>query len=185
MSYSNLSDEQLMERMLKGDRRSVEELYERYFDKLVWFAKSIIKDLSKAEDIVQELFIKLMNEPQKFDIDKKFSTWIYTGVLNRCKNLIRDETNRSRIIQEIAKTTHSSTALKLDHDMSVLQNHLVSILKLLSEKDQMIFRLKFEQELSIKEIADILNIPEGSVKSSTYYLLKKITPQLKNFNYER
>lgn len=49
------------------------------------------------------------------------------------------------------------------------------------KKEKTIYTLRFEQELSIKEIADIMNIPEGTVKSGIYYLLKKFTPHLKDF----
>ena len=55
----------------------------------------------------------------------------------------------------------------------------------LNEKEQRIFKLRFEQDLPIKEIAEILSIPEGSVKSGIYYLLKKMSHKLKEFRYEK
>jgi RNA polymerase sigma-70 factor (ECF subfamily) len=177
------TDEQLMQSVRNGDRRAFSLLYDRYFDKLVWFANSFLEDMPKSEDAIQEVFIKIMERPEQFDVSRKFSTWVYTVTGNACKNILRNELNRTRLIQENMASDANST-LQHQFDYRLLQKNIKTIYADLSEKERHIFVLRFEQELSIKEIAAIINIPEGSVKSGIYYLLKKMAVRLKIFIHE-
>lgn len=180
------TDEELMMLSGKGDRRAFEMLYDRYFDKLVWFARGFVKDEQMAEDIVQEGFLKIIKQPELFDPGKKFSTWIYTLVGNACKNAIRNDQNRNRLMQEEIKPMYNTSVI-MHHqvDYSLLKKEITILVETLSEKEKSIYVLRFEQEMSIAEIADILDIPEGSVKSGIYYLLKKLSHHLKEFTHEK
>lgn len=177
------SDEQLMLLVGKGNRKAFELLYERYFDKLAWFARTFLNNEQLAEDTVQEIFMKIITNPSHFDIEKRFSTWVYTSVGNSCKNLLRNQKNQERLHNENFHVAAFENAP--NDDKLFLRKHIESILLQLSEKEQRIFKLRFEQDLAIKEIAEILAIPEGSVKSGIYYLLKKMAIQLKEFRYEK
>ena len=180
------TDEELMMLSGKGDRGAFEMLYDRYFDKLVWFARGFVKDEQAAEDIVQEGFLKIIKQPELFDPGKKFSTWVYTLVGNVCRNAIRNEQNRSRLMQEEIKPMYD-TSVTMHHqvDYSLLKKEISALIETLSEKEKNIYSLRFEQEMSIAEIAGILDIPEGSVKSGIYYLLKKLSNHLKEFTHEK
>jgi len=180
------SDEQLMLLSSKGERWAFELLYERYFDKLVWFARGFVQDEQQAEDVVQEIFIRVIEKPELFDARKKFSTWVYTITGNACKNVLRNEQNRNRIIQEqVAPHQQESMVMRDEAEHSILKERIQQACKELNEKEKNIFALRFEQELSIKEIAEITQAPEGSVKSSIYYLLRKIGPFLKDYQHEK
>ncbi|WP_317897003.1 RNA polymerase sigma factor [Aurantibacillus circumpalustris] len=183
--YLSLTDEQLMERISKAERNAFEILYDRYFNKLVWFARGFVEDVQCAEDIVQEVFIKLIDNHNRFDLDKKFSTWIYVITSNRCKHYLRDEKNRLRILREnVIPFKDEKAELNSTSDFKLLKERIQLIYVGLSEKEKNIYSLRFEQELGIKEISVIMNIPEGSVKSGIYYLLKKLAQQLKDFSHE-
>lgn len=178
------TDEQLMRDISKGNRMAFELLYDRYFDRLVWFARRFIEDVQAAEDAVQEVFIKIMESPEKFDEQRKFSTWAYTVTGNSCKNILRNEQNRARILQENISWPESEL-MTHSIDYKLLKQRIAASFKELNEKEKQIYVLRFEHELAIKEIAKIMTIPEGSVKSGIYYLLKKVAQQLKDFDYER
>lgn len=168
----------------KGDRTAFEILYDRYFNKLVWFAQRFIDDLQQAEDAVQEVFVKIIERPERFDGERKFSSWVYTVTGNSCRNILRDTGNRSRILEEqVAHQTQQNTVQQHNLDYALLRETIRAAYKTLSEKERNIFVLRFEQELSLKEIAEIINIPEGSVKSGIYYLLKKFSNHLKPFHH--
>ena len=79
------------------------------------------------------------------------------------------------------------TAIDPQHqaDMNYLQQLLQTQFDALSEKEKTIFTLRFENQLPIKDIAEQMNIPEGSVKSGLYYLLKKYAPILNFYHYEK
>lgn len=178
---SSSSDEALMIAVSKGNRKAFELLYDRYFQKLVYFGKGLLYgDEALAEDMVQEAFLKIIRQPDSFDTTKKFSTWIYTVVRNQCFNHVRNELNRQRLLSrnyfvETVFNTHANV------DAKMLQQKMAALFETFNEKEKTIFILRFQQELSIKEIAAIAEIPEGSVKSGIYYLLKKLSLHLKDY----
>lgn len=184
IAYDSSTDENLMKAILAKDNKAFAELYDRYFDKLVWYASGFVDDTHKAEDIVQEVFVKIIENPGQFNTDLRFSTWVYTITGNICRNYLRNETNRMRIIEKnILPAMTTNVQAVNGFDLKILKQTINNVYSSLSEKEKNIFILRFEQELSLKEIAEIIEIPEGSVKSGIYYLLKKFTPYLKEFNY--
>ena len=172
-----------MKALSDGNRRAFEIIYGRYFHRLKNFNRSILNgDEMKAEDVAQDVFLKIIHQPELFNSSKKFSTWIFTVSKNLCFNQIRNEQNRKDLLkrnfQEETILNHYSNI-----DADILQKKISQIFETLNEKDRTIFVLRFEQELSIKEIAEIAEIPEGTVKSSIFYLLKKISTQLKDYTH--
>lgn len=162
------------------DNHAFEQLYDRYARKLTGFCNRMVQSKEVAEDIVHEVFIKIIEQPKSFNIQLKFSTWVYTIAHNLCLNMIRNQQNRSKLIdlnytQEVEYTSHTTI------DASNLKGAINTAYKLLNEKEKAVFVLRFEHELSIKEIAEIITIPEGSVKSCLFYLLKKFDTHLQPF----
>jgi RNA polymerase sigma-70 factor (ECF subfamily) len=180
----NYSDEELMKMILKGHKLAFELLYERYFDKLVWFANGIIQDKFVAEDVVQEVFIKIIETPDRFDLDRKFSTWVYTLTSNLSKNKLRDEQLKQSKLNSIIQYNNQASKQHHNLDVRITEMKLEELFQNLSEKEKSLFTLRFEQQLSIKEIASTMQIPEGSVKSGLYYLLQKYDHLLKHFTHE-
>jgi RNA polymerase sigma-70 factor (ECF subfamily) len=162
---------------LEMDGKVLEELYQRYARKLTSFCNRMLSNKEKAGDMVQEVFIKIIEKPNAFDTQQKFSTWIFTVANNLCLNAIRNEQNRQRLLSEhyiIDEQFIQHPTL----DVKLIKTKMNIIFKDLSEKEKAVFIFRFEHELNIKEIATILNIPEGSVKSCLYYMLKKISNHL-------
>lgn len=163
-----------------GDQKAFALLYDRYCKKLVSFAAKIIASRERAEDIVQEVFIRIIEKPEAFDPSKKFSTWVFTIAHNLCLNTIRNENNREKLLNEHYDRTEAAIQ-HLSIDEKLVKQKLNSIFRTLNEKERTVFVLRFEHELSIKEIAEIAAIPEGSVKSCLFYMLKKIAVQLQPY----
>src|SRR5690242_7112526 len=88
-----LDDAGIVESFLGGDERAFQELVERYQTRLLNFIYRTIGDRERAEDLVQEVFIRVYRHLHRFDRSKKFSTWVYTIASNLAKNELR---NRSR-----------------------------------------------------------------------------------------
>jgi len=180
-NHNRDTDEHLMSLIARGDEKAFSRLYSRYFEKLVWYAFGFTAQMERAKDIVQEVFVKIIERPEAFDNKRKFSTWVYTVTGNACRNALRNEQNRSVLLNEMAAEGDVMVYSHLKTDVKLLQQQINNLLETLSEKERSIYLLRFEQELSIKEIAAILVIPEGSVKSCIYYLLKKLEAHLKYF----
>lgn len=177
-SYKHHSDEQLMKLLIAHmDGKIIEELHKRYASRLLSFSARMLMNRTAAEDLVQEVFIRIIEKPSAFDTNQKFSTWVFTIANNLCLNTIRNEQNRDRLLTEHYEVQeqfiqHSTM------DARLIKQKMNSIFKELSDKEKAVFIFRFEHELSMKEIASILNIPEGSVKSCLYYMLKKLSEQL-------
>lgn len=181
-TYKTCTDEKLMQSAANGDRKAFESLYDRYFDKLTWFAKQYVYDVQVAEDVVQEVFIKIIEQPELFDNNRKFSTWAYTVTANRCKNMLRDTQNRKDLLSN--QVQPEQTTMQHQMDYKQLREKIKTVLEGLSEKEKALFVLRFEHELPIKEIAEITASPEGTIKSGLHYLLKKMSVHLKAFTHE-
>lgn len=183
--HTETSDEDLWRETLKGQKVAFELLYARYFNKLVWYANSFVQDPFEAQDIVQEVFITLIESPEKYDPERTFSTWIYTVTANKSKNRIRSTKIKTEWHKTL-QTIQGDALSKLHHhvDMKTLNQQLNQIFNSLNDKEQQVFTLRFEQQKTIKEIAIEMSIPEGSVKSCLFYMLKKYSSLLKHFNYE-
>ncbi|MGC4057605.1 MAG: sigma-70 family RNA polymerase sigma factor [Chitinophagaceae bacterium] len=178
------SDEYLMALATQGRRSAFEVLYDRYFQKLTWYAYGMLRDVQRSEDLVQDVFCVIIDKPESFDPSKTFSTWIYTLVGNRCRNELRNVANRSALMKEQV-TGEVSEQPAVNGDRQRLRQKIDLLLGTLTEKERQIYQLRFEQDLKVREIAAITGIPEGSVKSGIFYLLQKLSHHLKEFSYAK
>jgi RNA polymerase sigma-70 factor (ECF subfamily) len=185
-SYHEMSDETLMNYLSKGDKMAFDALYERYAKlMLAYFKRMLWNDLEKAEDFVHDLFAKIIQKPEHFDASRSFKTWFYSVANNMCKNEYKK--------QEIRKNTNNSIELTYhvkDEHTNVLNevqdkqfgNAFEKVIEQLDTKHSEVFRLRHFDGLSIKEIAELLSINEGTIKSRLFYATKYLAEQLKEFN---
>lgn len=180
----HISDEELMALLSKGSEPAFNILYKRYRKKLVHFAYSFLGNKEQAEDLVQDVFIKLIQQPNLFKPGNNFASWIFTIVKNNCFNVIRNDKKRHEL-RSFHFPSNPSIELQTNNDLQSLRNKIRDLYQGFNDKEKLVFVLRFELELSLKETAEIANIPEGSVKSCIFYLLKKIAPQLKEYRHEK
>ena len=155
----------------------MEELYERYFDLGYKFCLGYMRSGARAEDMVQETFIAVINKAGSYDPKRRFRTWFLTIAANHCKNALRNERNRMRIVGEQDSDNLSIPRFSLDEE--IIKSEINKLLKTCNDKEQRLYHLRFEMELSQAEIAEIMEIPIGSVKSGLFHLVKKVRNQLK------
>ncbi len=171
-----MTDSELVAAHLAGRPGAFTELYDRYHDKLVYFITRKMGDRDRAEDLVQEAFIRVTRHLHCFDQSKKFSTWIYTICSNLSKNELR---NRSRnplvLFQKL--TTHwepehrplqfedSTQTPDRMYTKRYLQEIVEETVKELPEHHQLVFRLRELEGKSYEEIAEITGVNLGTVKS--------------------
>lgn len=181
--YQDLSDEDLMVRLTKGKKKAFDELYSRYAPRLNnYFYRMLYQDTEKADDFTQDIFLKIIEKPFSFDPTRKFSTWIYTVAGNMCKNEYRKNQVRS-IMQPLRDEDPADHVdFVADFDKKIFDSELMKAVDELQEHHKECFLLRYQQELSIKEIAQILDCPEGTVKSRIFYCLRKLKKSLHLFN---
>ena len=183
-SYKKSSDEELMLSISKGDKKAFDELYVRYADALLrYFSRLLWKDREKAEDFVHDLFAKIIQKPELFDASRTFKTWVYSVANNMCKNEYKKQEVRKNTTNGIdhVNVTDQHDVLKETHE-SIFQNTYNESIQQLDSKHREVFSLRHEDGLSIKEIAEILDLNEGTVKSRLFYATKQLADLLKEFN---
>lgn len=182
-NYQQLSDEALMQQLRKGKSRALDELYRRYYDKLHgYFYRMLWQDANKAQDFVQDLFVKIIEKPAAFDVQRRFSTWIYTVASNMCKNEYRRQKPPTMDVTACASLTSDTVDVPQQLDQLLFNEHLAQAIEHLAPKHKICFVLRYKEELSIQQISDIVDCPEGTVKSRLHHALKQLARHLAIFN---
>lgn len=185
------SDEELMRKASEGNPRAFDELYERYSARLLtYFHRMLWKNKELAEDCLHRLFLKIIEKPGLFKTDRNFKTWIYSAAHNMCKNEYRrmeyhkitDDTVQSGVGAESFNDIKDNYPLPGNMlDNKLFMHSLECELDNLSENHRQVFTLRYFEHLSLKEIADVMECSEGTVKSRLFYALKQLAEKLKPF----
>ena len=185
-TYGKLTDEELMVSITKGDDRAFSELYDRYSKPLYhYFLRLLWRNDELAEDLVQDLFVKIIKKPELFDSSRSFKTWIYVVATNMCKNEYRKKEVRRNVSSGLDKhysLFDASTNVLDEVQHSFFKDAFEIGLNDLDEKHRTVFTLRHMEGLAIKEIAEILNTSEGTVKSRLFYATKYLAEGLHDFN---
>ncbi len=172
----DLSDEELVSAHLEGRPGAFQRLYDRYRDRLVHFITRKTGDPDRAQDLVQEAFIRVTRHLHRFDTSKKFSTWVYTIAGNLSKNELR---NRSRsplvLFQKLTGNWDDDHRPIQFEDLSMkpddlyrkryLQRLVEDTVQTLPEHHRLVFRLRELEGKSYEEISEITGCNLGTVKS--------------------
>lgn len=182
------SDEDLVAEIRLGFKSSFSELVKRHQKGLMRMSLRFVKDMDIAQDVVQEAFIKSYEKLNSFEGRSSFKSWLYQIAVNTARNKLRDNKHNTTDVEEVhlavsavAETTLVHTAVS-----EVLQ----------TEVDKLPFRqktalvLRIYEDLSFKEIADIMECPYDTAKANYRHALMKLKekfelqPELKSWTEE-
>ncbi|HTR78210.1 MAG TPA: sigma-70 family RNA polymerase sigma factor [Gemmatimonadaceae bacterium] len=169
-------DASVVESFLGGEHRAFEELVHRYQTRLLNFIYRTIGDRERAEDLVQEVFIRVHRHIQRFDRSKKFSTWIYTIASNLSKNELRNRSRNPLVLFQTMKNGWEEEERPLQFedtsarpDELYHRRHLRELVEetvaRLPEHHREVFVLRELEGKSYEDIAAITNCNLGTVKS--------------------
>lgn len=140
----------------------VSDLYRQHRTRALAIARRILGDSAEAEDVVQDVFSKLCAGPVKFDGKAAYSTWLYRVMVNSSINQLRARKRRALLDHE----PETPVSPEANASGSQLHDRLMVALKELSHQHQQVIILRELRGLSYPEIAGLLRIPEGTVKSA-------------------
>ena len=182
-NINELTDEALMVRLIKrNDHEALTELYRRYSRKLLgYFIRMFKGDQAKSEDFLQDLFIKIMDKKHLFDPDKKFYTWVFTMASNMCKTEFRKPVTHSISDQHLKDEDHIVFS-DSEMDRQQFKQVLRQCIHQLDYHHKVVFILRFNEQFALSEIADIMEVSVGTVKSRLFYATKKVTKAMKAYN---
>jgi len=170
------NDSELVAEFLAGEHRAFDELVGRYQDRLLNFIYRTIGDRDRAEDLVQETFVRVYRHLHRFDQTKKFSTWIYTISGNLAKNELRNRSRNPLVLFQTIKKNWDTDHRPLEWEDNTYRpddlfrkRHLKDTVEWavtkLPEHHRIVFVLRELQGKTYEEIADITGVNLGTVKS--------------------
>jgi len=179
-----LRDTNLLKRIANGDRDAFSELYINYQPRLIKFCSRILKnDVALAADIVDEAMIEIWRSAGSFSGRSQPSTWIHSiarfrliGYLRKNKELLQDESSEW--------LNYEDDALLPDEEISRVERNeeIIRNIGKLSKKHKEVIELVYFRELSIKEIASMLDISENTVKTRMFYARNHLKNILSSLN---
>lgn len=181
------SDEALAIAVRNGDTGAFDTLYARYHRRIFAYVRRMLGgDDARAEELLQDVFLRLVERSDAFDPDRRFSTWIFAVAANLCRNEYRHRDVVSRAHAEL-KSTPLSTGPGVESriDSERFESALFAELESLSEELRSVFLLRHQQELALKDIADVLGCPLGTVKSRLHSATRQLADRLRHLHPER
>lgn len=187
--YNKLNDEQLMRMIQRKNPSAFNELYDRYARKLLnYFYRMLNGNEHKAQDFLQDLFTKIIEKPELFNTKEIFSAWVYTVAFNMCKNEYRQLGYRKTYAhsdtneEELLFLEDKKYTIDMSLDMGILNKAIYCEINNMDMIRKSTFILRFQTDLSIKEISKVLNCSEGTIKSRLYYITRRLANKLKDLN---
>ena len=180
--HKTKSDEALMLLFQEGNQRAFDEVYHRYSKRLLHFMfRMVNNDEALAQDLLHDIFMRLVQQPNRFDTSRNFKSWIFTVAANECYKHHR----KRGIVEQVDVLEMDFPILDTnphDLDQKTFRRALRKELEQLSYDHRCTFILRFQEGLSVKEVSDIMDCSEGTVKSRSHHCLKNLSVKLAMYN---
>ncbi len=190
-----LTDEELLAHFNSGNQRAFECLFLRHKRPLYNFIFRSVKSQHRAEELMQEVFLKIIQNASGYVREAKFTTWLYTIARNRCIDEYRragvrgPSTSTDQVLGESGTTIGDQMA---DHQVlsglrftasKQIQKALEQAVQTLPKDQYETFMLRMVAHLSYQEIAEVASIPENTAKSRMRYALAKLRDELQKMGF--
>jgi RNA polymerase sigma-70 factor (ECF subfamily) len=170
-----LSESEVIKQVQKGNTEAYQVIVERYMKRAYYIALGYVRNVQDAMDVSQESFIKAFRKIKRFDSEKSFFPWFYKLLKNLCLDHIK---RRSRI-QEIP--LDEARILNEEREDREMKEILWRGIETLSFEQKEVIILRYFQQFSYQEIAEITAKPVGTVMSSLFYAKKRLKEAIKKF----
>ena len=157
------------------------ELLQLYKERLYWHIRKIVISHDDADDVLQNTFIKVYRSIDKFKGDSKLFSWLYRIATNESITLINKNAKRLRITNEEHQTKAiNNLTADVYFEGDAIQLKLQQAIATLPQKQQLVFNMRYFEDLKYKDMAEILETSEGALKASYHIAAKKIETFLKS-----
>jgi RNA polymerase sigma-70 factor (ECF subfamily) len=179
------SDEVLIGRIASGDRLAMQVLFARHHVRVYRFVLRVVRDQSKAEDLISEIFLDVWRQADRFEGRSAVSTWLLAIARFKALSALRrrpDEELDEEAAEAIEDPSDDPEETLAKKDKSAV---IRKCLEGLSADHREIIDLVYYHEKSVEEVAEIVGIPENTVKTRMFYARKKLAELLKAAGIER
>ncbi len=182
---NSISDKILMSEIANGSELAFRHVYQKFGNKLFrFFLRLTHNNQSQSEDLLQELFIQIHLNAHKYRSEYQLSTWIYSIATNLVRNSTRNDANRIRILTESYIFNQAENHIENNHfENKQMANLIYEYAESIDKEGAYLLYLRYQEEFQLSEIALVMKMPLGTVKSKLHYLMKKISEKFKLKNY--
>lgn len=194
-SLDELEDHELMQRYADGDERAFALLFDRHRGPVYNFILRSCGRRDVAEELLQDVFLRVIKSAERYEASAKFTTWLYTIARNACidaarsrsradlyslQNPVGDDEDGANTHQDLLADERAHSG-RVDTERKVFRDRLQKALQKLPEKQREVFVLREISGLKFREIADVLDTKVPTVKSRMRYALKTLRGELADF----
>lgn len=157
-------------------------IVKKYQEKLYWHVRRMVVDHDDANDVLQNVFIKVWNGLQNFREDSQLYTWLYRIATNESLTFIEQQKRKSPGVSLSDVESGLSNKIKAEEgfDANRLEWKLQLAIQQLPEKQRVVFTLRYYDEMPYEQMSRILDTSEGALKASYHHAAKKIEEFIKN-----
>lgn len=177
-----MTDEAELVIQLKSDtqkEQAFRDLITLYKERLYWHIRNIVKSHDDADDVLQNTFIKIFKNIDNFKGDSKLFSWMYRIATNESITFINKKAKRLQTTnEEVQQLAINNLTSDVYFEGDAIQLKLQKAIATLPEKQQLVFNMKYFEDIKYKDMADILDTSEGALKASYHIAVKKIEAYL-------
>ena len=176
----NISDSDLIECLRQDDLDALGVLFERYRDRVFRTALVIVRDSAVAEDILQDCFLKVYANAQRIDTERPLPPWLYRVTVNLSYTWLSRGKNRRTPLETVVDMLVSPMKQAPDRltEQTELRQNVRKAINDLSIDQRVVVVLYYLNGLNLQAIAEILDLPVGTVKSRLYYARENLRGKL-------
>jgi RNA polymerase sigma-70 factor (ECF subfamily) len=179
----NLDDKELLHlfRQAAQKEKAFTAIIKKYQERLYWHIRRLVITHDDANDVLQNLFIKVWNALENFREDSQLYTWLYRIATNECLTYLEQQKRRSSINLDAAGN-ELTDKIKADQgfDANKLEWKLQLAIQELPEKQRIVFNLRYYDEMPYEQMSRVLDTSEGALKASYHHAAKKVEDYLLN-----
>ncbi|MEM9544771.1 MAG: RNA polymerase sigma factor [Bacteroidota bacterium] len=176
-----LTDEQLLELIRLNKESGFRSLMKQFQEQTYWHIRRMVTTHEDADDVVQNTFIKVFRNLDKFKGNSKLYTWIYRIATNESLTFLKNRKRRqSESIDDTENTIEHNLKADAYFDGNNVQMILQKAIIALPDKQKAVFNLRYYEEMPYSEMAEVLDTSVGALKASYHHAVKKIEEYIKN-----
>ena len=170
-------DKELLYRFKNADTKesAFTAILKKYQEKLYWHIRRMVIDHDDANDVLQNMFIKVWKGLENFREDSQLYTWLYRIATNECLTFLEQQKKRNSVsLNDMENGLENKLRADTNFDANRLEWKLQLGIQQLPEKQRVVFNLRYYDEMPYEEMSRVLDTSEGALKASYHHAAKKI-----------
>jgi len=183
MALTTLSDSELLVEFRNPvtKEKAFTSLIKKYQEKLYWHLRRMVVDHDDANDVLQNVMIRIWNGLENFREDSQLYTWLYRVATNECLTFLEQQKKRASVsLSDVESGLENKIKADQNFDGKKLEWKLLLGIQQLPEKQRIVFQLRYYDEMPYEEMSRVLETSEGALKASYHHAVKKIEEYIKN-----